>query len=216
MAQPDAVAALRRWMAGNDTVKDLDNKSTIHQPELQLLPMWLVRARQNDQEQVFMEPAAAFSVSALKQLTIPAADLEPFDYETDTVAVEPTVPYDRMWQWLQDEQQIPESAVTEVSLVHLPIFICKYEFDGELYTAVVDAATSRVFANIFPTKWEVPYQTIGIGAFVAYFLLAWILPISFWTSDSSGLGVGILTYLILAAVVAVPLFIAAAVISAKV
>ena len=37
---------------------------------------------------------------------------------------------------------------------------------------IVDAATSKVFANIYPAKWEVPYVAIGTAAFVAYFVLA--------------------------------------------
>ncbi|MEM7348510.1 MAG: hypothetical protein AAF485_30150, partial [Chloroflexota bacterium] len=44
--QPDdAITILRRWMAGNDTVKDLDEKATIETPQFQYFPMWLVRAK---------------------------------------------------------------------------------------------------------------------------------------------------------------------------
>ena len=58
-----ALAALRRWMAGNATVKDLDQKATIEPPTFEYFPMWLVRAQQGEQERLFLEPAAAMSVS---------------------------------------------------------------------------------------------------------------------------------------------------------
>jgi hypothetical protein len=59
-----------------------------------------------------------------------------------------------------------------VSLVHLPVYVCKYAFNQRRYTAMVDAATSKVFANIYPAKWEVPYVAIGVAAFVAFFVLS--------------------------------------------
>jgi hypothetical protein len=45
-------------------------------------------------------------------------------------------------------------------------------FNNRRFTAIVDAATSKVFANIYPAKWEVPYVSIGAAAFVAFFVLA--------------------------------------------
>jgi hypothetical protein len=56
--------------------------------------------------------------------------------------------------------------------VHLPVYVCKYDFNKRRYTAMVDAATSKVFANIYPAKWEVPYVSIGAAAFVAFFVLS--------------------------------------------
>ena len=75
IGEADAKAALRRWMGGNDTVKDLDQKADITETYLEMFPMWLVRAQQNGKERVLLEPAAALSVTELTELTIPAADL---------------------------------------------------------------------------------------------------------------------------------------------
>ena len=212
----DAVAALRRWMAGNQTVKGLDAQAKIGPPQFEYFPMWLIRSESNGAEKVFLEPAAALSVSALKGETIPAADLIPYDHELDAAAVEPTVPYSAMLEWLQQNQNITEAAIKEVSLVHLPLFVCKYEFKGERYTAIVDAATSRVFANIYPSKWEAPYFTIAAIAFVVYFCAA-LGPLAGYMSGSGGgLVVGLVAYLVIAVVAAIPIFIAAAYISAKV
>lgn len=219
----DALAALRRWMAGNDTVKDLDQKAQIGPPRFQLFPMWLIRARQGGpggpqgkEEKLFLEPAAALSISELKRRAVPAADLEPYDHTLDDAAVPPTVPYETMTRWLADDHGIGAEAIAEVSLVHLPLYLCKYRFEGEQYTAVVDAATSEVFANIYPTKWEVPYLAIGSLAFVLYFCAAFVPLAGYLTGGGQGLALGMGIYLGLALLLAIPIFVVAALVSAKV
>ena len=212
----DAVAALRRWMAGNDTVKGLDEKAQIGVARFELFPMWLARVTQGSEEKVLLEPAAALSVSELRELAIPAADLEPFEYTGSTNVVEPTVPYTAMQTWLKEHHNVEQSQVKEVALVHLPIYVIKYEFDGRSYTAMVDAATSKVFANIFPSKWEAPYTTIAAIAFVLYFLASLIPLGSFLFGGGAAFGVGLGVYCGAVVVLAVPIFIVAAVISAKV
>ena len=47
--RPDAAeASLRRWMGGNQTVKNLDKKASIIKSEFQMFPMWLIRTRQGE------------------------------------------------------------------------------------------------------------------------------------------------------------------------
>lgn len=214
--ETDAAAALRRWMGGNETVKDLDKKAQIERPSFQLFPMWMVRVQQGEQEKVLLKPAAALSVIELTDLTIPAADLEPFDHVLDGDAVVPTVPYDTVKKWLADNHNIAAGAIQETSLVHLPVYLCKYGFDGRSYTAVVDAATSKVFAGVFPSKWEAPYFAIGSAGCVLYFLAALIPLFGFILEGFLGVGLSILIYIIVAVVLAVPIFGVAAYISAKV
>lgn len=214
--EEEATAALRRWMAGNETIKGLDREAQIKAPVFQLFPMWLVRVSQDGQEVIHLEPAAALSVSELKHVTIPASDLEPYDHTMDPDAVEATVPYKAMLGWLQGEHNVKEPDISELSLVHIPIYIIKYTHKDRQYTAVVDAATGRVFANIFPSKWEAPYLAIGAAAFIAY-LVASIVPSGgYLIGDGAGLGIGMLIYAIAIVVLAVPLFTIAATISAKV
>ena len=212
----DALAALRRWMAGNATVKDLDRKAEIGPARFQLFPMWMIRVRDEGEEKVFLEPAAALSVSELKRRAIPAADLEPYDHTLDDAAITPTVPYETMVQWLADDHNLRGDAIREVSLVHLPLYLCKYRFNGEPYTAVVDAATSEVFANLYPSKWEVPYHTVGAVAFVLYFCAAFAPLVGYLSGGGSGLLAGLGIYLVFVLVIAVPIFITALLISAKV
>lgn len=206
----DAEANLRRWMAGNATVKDLDNKATLEGATFELFPMWMVRAQKDGAEQVVMEPAAALSVSELKGVKVPASALEPFDYSTSSPVVTATVPYNTMRQWLATEHQIQPDQIRELSLVHLPIYHCKYRYQNQRYTAVVDGATGQVFANLFPSKWEAPYQTLGILAFLIYFIAAVAIAILIGPFEGAAIYCG------LSLLIALPIFLVAAYISAKV
>jgi hypothetical protein len=216
VSEDEAQAALRRWMGGNDTIKGLDKKAKIAKPTFQHFPMWLIRVSQGDQEVIYLEPAAALSVSELKQVTIPASDLEPYDHTMDPDAVEATVPYKAMLGWLGGEHSVKEKDIRELSLVHIPVYIFKYIFKDRQYTALVDAAAGRVFANIFPSKWEAPYLAVGAAAFILYFVASLVPPGGFFIGEGVGLGLGLLIYIIACVVLAIPLFAIAAMISAKV
>ena len=211
--ETEAVAALRRWMAGNDTIKGLDKAAKIERPLFEYFPMWLVRRRLDGQEKVFLEPAAALAVSELKHLTLPAGDLQPYDDAYDDTVVRATVPYETMLGWLKEEHGVKPAEINEVALVHLPVFHFVYTYKDRRYSAVVDAATGRVFCNIFPAKWEVPYRTIGAVAFIAYFLAAFIPLGGYIIAGGSGMALAILIYAGVVAALAVPIFSAAAVIS---
>ena len=212
----DAASALRRWMGGNDTVKNLDKKATIQGSEFQMWPMWQVRTNIQGQEKVFLKPAAAIMVLDVTQMSIPASDLEPFDYEMSAEAIDPTVPLNAVKKWLAEDQKVAAGAITETALVHLPVYLFTYSFDGRNYTAVVDAATGRVFADVFPSKLEVPYQTIGGVGCVLYFLAALVPAFGFFMGGITGLGGALVVYLIVGAIMSVPIFIIAAIISAKI
>jgi len=216
LRQTDAEAALRRWMAGNQTIKGLDRDAVIERRDFLHFPMWLVRTRKGESEEVFLEPAAATSISELKKLKIPASDLEPYDQAMDENAVEATVPYKAMLSWLKETHGVEMNDIQEVSLVHLPAHQFKYSYKGRNYTALVDAASGSVFANLFPSKWEAPYRMIGGVAFVAYFLAALIPLVAFFIGDAAGMGVGVLIYIAVALGLAIPIFIFAAAVSAKV
>jgi hypothetical protein len=211
-----ASAALRRWMGGNDTVKDLDKKAVIERPSFQLFPMWLMRVNQNGKEKVVLEPAAALSIFGLTELSIPASDLEPYDNSLDGDAIVPTVPLETVRTWLAQNQKIAAGQIKESSLVHLPLFLFKYQFEGRTFTAVVDAASSQVFATVFPSKQEVPYVAIGSIGCALYFCAALIPAVSFFTTDGTGLVFGIVGYVVTAVLLAIPIFGVAAYVSARV
>jgi hypothetical protein len=178
--------------------------------------MWMARAMVAGQERVFLEPASAEAVSELKRAALPAADLEPYQSLFDESSTQATVPYDAMLSRLEEQQALEAKDIVEVALVHMPVYRFKYAYKEERYTAVVDAASGEVFANIYPAKWEVPYRSIAIAAFVGYFVVS-LIPLFFFLSGGLiELGTGMLIYALAAAGLAVPIFFAALGISAKV
>lgn len=210
-----AEAALRRWMAGNETVKGLDAAARIDSQTYQLFPMWLARAVFDGQETVHLKPAAALSIIELGNLRVPASELEPYEYDMDTDAIVPTVPLTAVRAWLAENEGIPAEVIREIALVHVPIHLFKYHYQGESYTALVDAATGQVFAAIFPEKFELPYLSIGAVGCVAYFLAALIPGTGFLFGGMSGLGVSMLVYVAAIIALAIPIFIIAAAVSKR-
>lgn len=171
LTEDDARAALRRWMAGNETVKDLDVKSSVMSVSFVYFPLWLVRLHTEETETVRLEPAAPISISELKRIQLPAGDLVRYDPALDAQAVAPTVPLEAMLTWIAQVGVTPEDVV-ETSLVHIPIYTFRYRFVESEYSAVVEGVSGRVFANIFPAKAERPYQSVAIAAAVVFLCLA--------------------------------------------
>ena len=67
-------------MAGNQTVKDLDRKARGRLVHLSILPGVVLQGPgKRRREQVYLEPAAATSISELKALAISAGDLQKYD-----------------------------------------------------------------------------------------------------------------------------------------
>ncbi len=170
--ESEASSNLARWMAGNDTVKDLDKKSTLSGHTFEYFPMWYFKRRNpKGQEEIILQPAAATSVSEVRRINLPAGDLQSYDPNLDSQSRPPTVPLDSALGWLA-EQNIPADQIIESALVHLPVNTFKYTFQNRSYTALVEAATGGVFANIFPAKAEAPYMMAGGAAALVFLCLA--------------------------------------------
>jgi DNA-directed RNA polymerase subunit RPC12/RpoP len=184
--------ALARWMAGNQTVKDLDQKSSLESSHFEYFPLWYFKHRGPDgQEKIILEPAAATAVSELHQAVLPAGDLRKYEPSLETQTHLPSVPLETALKWL-GEQHGPDGQVAEQALVHVPIYTFKYTFNGQVYTAIVEGATGGVFANIYPAKQEAPYLMAGAGAGCFFLLLALIPLVGAVISEWSGAGVGFL------------------------
>jgi len=213
---PEAAAAgLRRWMAGNQTVKDLDLKSQVVSTAFQYFPLWSVKTKVQGRESVVLEPAAAISISEIKSLDIPSGDLQKYDPALDAQAVPPSVPFPAMLKWL-GERGLAADTVAEAALVHIPIYIFKYQFAGKTYTAMVEGASGKVFANLFPPKAEAPYYLVAIAAVIGFLITSSFPVIGYLTDGAGGMTIGLLACLVCGAVWAIPVFVLAAVISAKV
>jgi hypothetical protein len=156
----EAAAALRRWMAGNETVKGLDRRAQVQSLEPLTFPMWLFRARTEGGEVVFVEPAAPTPIPQVADLEVPAGKLEPFRQPDESVrSMEPTVPLETARGWVE---QRGVERVTETALVDVPFWQARYEFDGRSYRALVEASTGTVLAAVYPEKAESPYVLIAL------------------------------------------------------
>lgn len=187
-----ARAALAHWMAGNQTVKDLDKKARLVGSEFHYFPMWYFKRRHpNGKETILLEPAAATSVSELKRVNLPAGDLQNYEDHLDPDAVTPTVPLEAAHRWLES-RGVPLDQIAERALVHLPVYTYKYAYEGETYTALVEAATGQSFANIFPAKAEAPYRLVAGLTAVAFLLLATAPVIGGLFGDGEGVILGLM------------------------
>ena len=185
-----ASANLARWMGGNDTVKDLDKKARLTGSAFEFFPFWYFKSRdKSGTERIWLEPAAATSVSELKKIKIPAGDLRKYNDTITPQAHDPTVPLPTVMQWLA--MRMPtEADIIETALVHIPIYTFKYNYKNETYTAIVEAATGGVFANIFPAKAESPFQLVGGLAAIIFLCLATFPVIGALFSSGEGLAIG--------------------------
>ena len=162
-----AAEALRRWMAGNETVKDLDAKAEVRELVAVSFPVWMFRRQGERGETVVAEPAAATPEPQMADLEVPAGKLEPYRSEDDGVeAVAASVPLATARGWLG--QGAGGGEVTEAALVHVPFWRAVYAFDGQTYGALVEASTGAVLASVFPAKAEAPFVLVAILGLLAF------------------------------------------------
>jgi DNA-directed RNA polymerase subunit RPC12/RpoP len=210
-----ARAALARWMAGNQTVKDLDQKATVQGVSFTYFPFWYFKTRKpGGQEELFLEPAAATSVSELHKIELTAGDLRKYEASMDAQSTTPDVPLQAAESWLEQRKE-SAGEIVERSLVHLPLYTCKYTYKGSLYTAVVEGGTGEVFANIYPAKAEAPYRVAG-GVTAAVFLCLALFPLIGAATGRNGAGAGLLLCAGLGLIAAPILFALAVWVAAKI
>lgn len=190
-----AQSALNRWMSGNQTVKDLDRKSSLKELSAVTFPMWLFRSRQSGSEKVFVEPAAPTPIPQLVDLKVPAGKLEPF--QADEEGVEEaitTIPLATAREWLS-ERGVEE--VSESSLVEVPLWRARYLFGGSEYQALIDGSTGSVMAAVFPEKAESPYvlvAVLGLALFGIEGLVITNLALKFVAYVLTGVPLALLAY----------------------
>lgn len=193
LKEQDAVAALYRWMSGSQTVKDLDTKARLQEQTFQYFPVWYFKWKGQGEDQTALQPAAATSVSELASLKIPAGDLRKYDAALDAQSVPPSVPLEAGLEWVRNKYPGASAGMEEMSVVHIPLYFFKYIFSDQIYTAVVDAASGTVLANLYPAKHETPYLMVG-GITALVFLCLALVPLVMWGAggDAAGGGTGLL------------------------
>ena len=164
-----AEAALKRWMAGNETVKDLDEKARLESLEAVEFPMWLFRTGGRDREAVTVEPAAPIPIPDVADLEVPAGRLEPYrGAEEGAESIAPTIPLATARSWLAERGAGEPS---ESSLVEVPLWRARYRFEGASYQALVEGSTGRVLASVYPEKAESPYVLVAFLGLVLFGVL---------------------------------------------
>ena len=159
--QGEAVSHLRRFLAGDATVANLDREAQIGPAELSYFPFWGFRVRRGGEERTVLMPAAPSSLQGLQGLALPAGQTRPMteDVGGDAPVLEPDVPMATAEEWLHEREG--EVQVLQRVLYHLPMYRLRYRWRGRSFTAGVDAVSGRVFPADFPAKAEAPYLLVA-------------------------------------------------------
>jgi DNA-directed RNA polymerase subunit RPC12/RpoP len=165
----EAEGNLKRWMAGNHTVKDLDKKSQIIKSDFYYFPVWYFKTKDSYGDKIYLQPAASTSVSEIKKLQIPAGALKFYDknVHNEHEIVKPDVLYENAQTWLKDSG-VDLNIVAEAALVHIPFYQFTYNFNSQSYTALVEASSGQVYANIYPAKSEAPFRILFAFSIIAF------------------------------------------------
>ncbi len=162
---------LRRWMAGNFHVKDLDKLAQISQVNFYYFPMWYFKTNEASGDRIYLQPAHSTPISEIKNIKIPAGSLKPYnrsDFDVkDFVSVD--VLYDSAKSWLSQSGVNPDT-IAESNLIHVPFWHFYYTYKGRQYSALVEASSGMVYANIWPAKSEMPFKLIFAAAILIFAL----------------------------------------------
>jgi hypothetical protein len=187
-----AKSALYQWMSGNQTVKDLDKKSQLGGHKFEYFPLWhFIWTDGNNEQQTGLQPAAATSIPELANLHIPAGDLRKYEMNLDPQSEPPSVPLESAVAWFSQNHGLVE--VREMALVHVPIYIFKYAYRGQAYTAVVEAASGQVLASLYPVKAEMPYLLLGCVTAIIFLCLSFfpVIGATGWGGVGSATGLAL-------------------------
>src|SRR5437667_6302994 len=128
----EAQGKLRRWMAGNETVKDLDVHAVVSAQELIYFPMWRFVVQEGKDQNEYRELAAAFAISEIKEIPLSGGDLKffsPQEFSNKPLRA-PEILLDSALQWLHNQKNVALENVRETNLIHLPFFLFKYQYQN--------------------------------------------------------------------------------------
>lgn len=165
----EAVAHLRRFLGGRETVANLDREAKVAEPVLEYFPFWAFTITADHGDHVVLQPAAPSSLQGLQGLGLPAGTTRPMSREATGGAaiVDPEVPVETARGWLTT--RFGEGVrVLRTALYHLPLYRTPYEWRGTTYRAAVDGVSGRVFPSDFPAKSEAPYVLVAALALVVF------------------------------------------------
>ncbi|HMT13093.1 MAG TPA: hypothetical protein PKA39_15905, partial [Ignavibacteria bacterium] len=216
----EAEGNLKRWMSGNQTVKDLDQKAQIVKTKFYYFPVWYFKTKDSSGDKIYLQPAASTSISEIKKLQIPAGALKFYEKDTynEDEIKKPDVLYDSAQAWLQGSG-VNLDTVSEAALVHIPFYQFYYNFGGQSYTALVEASSGQVYSNIYPAKSEAPFRILfglSIAAFVITSIVCYVIGFVLNSSTEEALLTAEFFKIFAYGLVSVPLIVMAYVIAKKV
>jgi DNA-directed RNA polymerase subunit RPC12/RpoP len=179
----EAEGNLRRWMAGNFQVKDLDKLAQISQVTFYYFPMWYFKTGISGGDKIYLQPATSTSISEIKKINIPAGSLKVFnkkDFDVNEF-INPDVLLDSAQNWLKDTG-VTLDTIESSNLVHIPFYHFYYSYKGNQYSALIEASSGKVYANLWPAKSEAPFRIVFALSIIAFFIIS-ILAFILGTTD---------------------------------
>ncbi len=175
--EPKARAKLQAWMAGNETVKGLENDAVIGPTRLSYFPLWRFVSVDRDRERQWSEPARASAAAGLGDVPLSGGALRHVTAEdmARLPLAEPEVRLESALEWLS-ARGVERSAVRETALVHLPLFEFPYSWGGRSWKAAVDGVSGRILVGSYPAKSETAYVGIAALALLGFFVLGILSP----------------------------------------
>jgi hypothetical protein len=170
-------ARLQSWMAGNDTVKGLEQTAVVEPPALVYFPLWRFVSGTQGGERQWCEPARASTVAGLREISLSGSALRHATPE-DVASLplpEPEVRLESAIEWLAGKG-VSRSDIRETSLVHLPLYEFGYSWGGRSWKAAVDGASGRVLVSSYPAKSEAPYAFVTALALACFLGLGFAIP----------------------------------------
>lgn len=174
-AKEQAEGNLRRWMASNFHVKDLDKFAQVSQVSFYYFPLWYFKTKDASGDKMYLQPAHSTPISEIKNIQIPAGNLKTFNKNDFNIKefVTPDVLYSSAKSWL-GQSGVNEDSISESFLVHVPFYQFYYSYKGQQYSALIEASSGKVYANIWPAKSEMPFKILFAAA-ILIFLFASIM-----------------------------------------
>jgi hypothetical protein len=166
-----AEASLARWLSKVEIGLDLGNDAQLTQSSFTYFPFWMIRMTEGENEEIVFEPAAATSVTEIRNLHLPGGNFLKYSEEIASHSLDPTIPLPSLIKQL-DRRGKSEDHIAEIAFIHIPIYTLKYTYRGREYTALVEGSSGEVFSNIYPEKPRGLYVVLSVATALTFICLA--------------------------------------------
>jgi len=152
-----------RWLKNPHMAKNLDIKANILNFKKVLFPVYRFLRMIDGKEVIFIRPARGTLIEGMQDLIIPPGSMKLYDnsaHTSDATRIDPDITMDIYLS------SLPGAGV-EQSLVYFPLYEAEYEFNDEIWHAVIDGSSGAVHATTYPMRSSLPFGLIFFIAFMA-------------------------------------------------